>query len=231
MRYLPLGATPAALLLVVGVCIVCPAPSLACTVADPGSISGVVLEQTRSGIRPVPFANVVIASLRLGVMADKDGNFTIPGVSAGRYDIRFMMVGLQPIDVRATVQSGKDARLRAVFGRDSIKLMEAIASEGSRTSRATYCTSSCHPRKDVRLAAAPPLQNSVIRGERSGSPQKLITLEAEGMVASKPSHGEDQAVSLSASHPDTDPTWGVLLLEDHFPAWALRRLEEWRAIS
>ena len=69
-----------------------------------GTISGVVTDRTTQ--QPVAGAQVVVAGTQRGSMTNENGQYSIPGVPAGAYDIRARRVGYAPQTLRVTVAAG-----------------------------------------------------------------------------------------------------------------------------
>ena len=76
-----------------------------------GTINGVVTDQATQ--LPVAGAQVVVVGTQRGSMTNDQGQYSIPGVPAGTYDVRARRVGYAPQVVRVTVTAG--AALTANF--------------------------------------------------------------------------------------------------------------------
>lgn len=62
-----------------------------CAAAAGGRITGTVTDASTGA--PIPFANVVLTGTKMGAMTLTDGKYLIPGVPAGTYTVRVMMMG------------------------------------------------------------------------------------------------------------------------------------------
>jgi outer membrane receptor protein involved in Fe transport len=71
--------------------------------AQTGTISGTVRDEEG---KPLAYANVIIDGTTLGAMSLADGKFTIPGVPAGTYKIRAMMMGYKTAEKNSVKISG-----------------------------------------------------------------------------------------------------------------------------
>lgn len=153
-------ATPIALVLLVGTLTSQNIPSALCqpcTPKDGGTLAGRVFEWDT----PVPFANVVLPDLRMGVVADELGCFTLPGLPVGEHRIRVMMVGLEPVEGTFTIRAGETTSSTYRFIRSRVEGVECIELRGSIQAaanagvrqRPSHAVSSCHPRADRRLIA------------------------------------------------------------------------------
>jgi outer membrane receptor protein involved in Fe transport len=73
--------------------------------AQTGTVTGKVLD--RDG-KPLAYANVILVGTNMGAMSLADGKFTIPGVPAGTYTVRAMMMGYKNNDKAGiTVNAGQ----------------------------------------------------------------------------------------------------------------------------
>lgn len=73
--------------------------------AQTGTISGQV--KSADG-KPLAYANVIIVGTNLGAMSLQDGKFTIPGVPAGTYTVKALMMGYKPTEKPGIVVSSGD---------------------------------------------------------------------------------------------------------------------------
>lgn len=69
------------------------------SLAQTGSISGTVTENTSGSPTPVPFCNVILAGTSTGATTDFDGNYSI-SAAPGNYDVVFSYIGLRTDTVR-----------------------------------------------------------------------------------------------------------------------------------
>ena len=152
-------ATPIALVLLAGTLTVVTSPSAESpfrTESETGVLVGRVLE----GKANVPFANIVLPDLRIGVMSNRYGEFAIPALPVGTHRVRVMMVGLETVERSVTIHANVETAALFLFrnqGLDTAQMSppcqtnRALASTGTR-SRARYVESHCHPRREPMLA-------------------------------------------------------------------------------
>lgn len=88
------------------------------------TIRGVVLDQFSGA--PVPFASIVLPGAgQRGTTADSSGNFSIPKVPVGRYDVKVSLVGYQQALIReVVVSSAKEVFLTVFLEERSSQLKE-----------------------------------------------------------------------------------------------------------
>jgi outer membrane receptor protein involved in Fe transport len=92
--------------------------ALAQTASTTGRITGVV--QDDSG-RPVPYVNVVVRVLNLGVIGDEAGKFTLESVPPGTYSLTFKQLSVEDKVVsEVVVRAGEVTRLPTVIMQEKI---------------------------------------------------------------------------------------------------------------
>ena len=69
--------------------------------AQTGSVTGKVTDGSNG--TELTGANVFIQQLQLGAVTDLEGNYSIPNVPAGTYQVSISFVGYQPIQTSVTV--------------------------------------------------------------------------------------------------------------------------------
>lgn len=90
-------------------------------------VRGTVIDQSSNA--PVPFANVMILKTNplLGAVTDSLGNFRIPNVPVGRYDIQASVVGYQPYIIKEVdVFSSKEVILTFAVKEKNTNLSEVV---------------------------------------------------------------------------------------------------------
>jgi len=88
--------------------------------AQTGTITGTVADKNG---KPLPYANVIVVGTTFGAMSLNDGKFTIPGVPAGTYTIKAMMMGYKAFEKPGlTVRGGETETLH-------FKLEETIVAQ------------------------------------------------------------------------------------------------------
>ena len=93
-----------------------------------GSIKGKVLDE---GGNPVPFANVVIGDIDLGIgaPADVEGEFHIINVPVGIYDISVQAMGFAPYKIEGvSVRMDETSKVNAILVEESIQAGEVVVS-------------------------------------------------------------------------------------------------------
>lgn len=91
------------------------------------TIRGVVIDNASNA--PVPFASVVILNTNpmLGTTTDTSGNFKIPNVPVGRYDVQVSFVGYEPSVLREiNVASAKETFLTITLKENTTSLTEVM---------------------------------------------------------------------------------------------------------
>ena len=86
-----------------------------------GKITGTVRD---SSSRPIPFANVILKEIGLGVIAGEDGKYVFEGVTPGTYSVIFRHISVETREV-----SGVAVRAGVTTNMGDITLKEAIAAE------------------------------------------------------------------------------------------------------
>jgi Ca-activated chloride channel homolog len=100
------------------------------TTASTGAVTGRI---TDSRNRPVPYANVLVPSIRQGTQSDVNGDFVIPGVPAGEAEVRAMATGYGAVTQKVTVNPGAASTLDFAFGEQkSVKQLENIEVSAER---------------------------------------------------------------------------------------------------
>jgi outer membrane receptor protein involved in Fe transport len=99
-----------------------PAPQ-ATPSAGVGKISGHVTEKGQ----PVPYANVIILGTKQGTMTDENGNFVLPGIPVGSYQLKLMATGYDPIIQPVQVNAGVTTTVTFTVGAQKVvKQVEEI---------------------------------------------------------------------------------------------------------
>lgn len=92
-----------------------PAPAGA-PAAAVGKVAGQVTEKGQ----PVAYANVIILGTRLGTMTDENGNFSIPGVAVGSYQVKMMATGYDPVIQQVQVNAGATSTVHFTVGAQKV---------------------------------------------------------------------------------------------------------------
>ncbi|MGH7342430.1 MAG: VWA domain-containing protein, partial [Candidatus Rokuibacteriota bacterium] len=79
-----------------------------------GTIRGKVTEN--GGKTPMPFANIVLPTLKKGLQSGEDGTFVMPGVPAGTYEVRAMFIGRDNVTKTVVVPPGGVVEVNLDFG-------------------------------------------------------------------------------------------------------------------
>lgn len=90
-----------------------PAPAAPAPTRAAGRISGRVTEGGRSG---VGFANVIVLGTKQGTMTDENGNFVIPGVPVGSWQVQVMAIGFDRVVKSVEVSANQTAAVDFVLG-------------------------------------------------------------------------------------------------------------------
>ncbi|GAA5521398.1 TonB-dependent receptor [Aliifodinibius salicampi] len=74
-----------------------------------GTLEGAVVDAETS--EPIPGANIFIPELSKGAATDSEGNFTIPSIAPGNYDVEISFVGYQQIRQSVAISGGETVEL------------------------------------------------------------------------------------------------------------------------
>jgi len=89
------------------------------------SIRGTVIDNASNA--PLPFANIVILNSSKGAITDSLGNFTLPNIAVGRYDIQISMIGFEAFILKEIqVTSGKEVYLNITLKENIASLSEVV---------------------------------------------------------------------------------------------------------
>ncbi len=103
-----------------------PAPSAG---AGAGRISGRILE----GKSGVGFANVIVLGTRQGTMSDENGNFVIPGVPVGTWQVQVQAIGFDRVVKSVQVSANQTATVEFVLGASkTVKTIEEVEVRAER---------------------------------------------------------------------------------------------------
>jgi len=105
-----------------------PTPAATTPAAAPsgavGKLSGRALEK---GKDPIAFANVIVLGTKQGTMTDENGNFVIPGVAVGTWQVKLQAVGFDPVIQSVQVNAGQTTTVTFnVGGQKVVKEIETI---------------------------------------------------------------------------------------------------------
>ena len=102
--------------------VVPPAAPAGAATASPGKLAGRVLDERQ---QPLAYANVIVLGTRVGTMTNENGEYTIPGVPPGTYEIKVMATGYDP-EIRAgvVVEGGQTSQTDLQVG--SAKVVKQI---------------------------------------------------------------------------------------------------------
>ena len=89
-----------------------------------GSLAGQVVE-ARTG-EPMPGVNIIITELNRGAASDLDGNYTIPGLPPGTYDIVSRFIGFKDRNLTVTISAGQETTLNFQLEEDLLQLDEVV---------------------------------------------------------------------------------------------------------
>ena len=96
-----------------------------------GTIKGRVTDRDTG--KPITYANVMVFGTQMGAMALGDGSYRIPGVPAGKYTVRLLMVGYKNVELRnVVVDAGGETEVNLVASREIAMQTEAITVIGQR---------------------------------------------------------------------------------------------------
>ena len=91
-----------------------------------GKITGRVADAKK---QPLAGVNVMLIGQRLGAMTDADGRFQILNIPAGRYEVRFNLIGYGPKVVKdLDVSPDQTTRLDAELAESALQLQEVVVS-------------------------------------------------------------------------------------------------------
>lgn len=108
------------------VCVLCLPLLLATTsFAQKGSIAGIVVDQENG--ETLIGANVLIEGTAIGATTDLDGQFTIPNMDVGTYNLTVSYIGYNTLRVQQVdVVAGETTRLNLTMGPEAIGLEEVV---------------------------------------------------------------------------------------------------------
>ena len=92
--------------------------------AQTGSVTGKVTDGANG--TELTGANVFIQQLQLGAVTDLEGNYSIPNVPAGTYQVRVTFVGYLPYSTSVTVTSGQAAVLNVTMQAELFDLDDLV---------------------------------------------------------------------------------------------------------
>lgn len=178
-----------------------------------GTIKGKVTE--KGGKEAVPFANVVLPQLKKGLMSGDDGSFTMPGVPAGTYEVRAMLVGREPITKTVVVPAGGTVEVLLDFGGEVVTKQldeivvtaEKLVDTKSSTTRHKVSGESLQDLPVENLRDAVALKAGVVatggelhfRGGRGGE----VKTQVDGVEVTNPLFGTSASVAnLSVASAD-----------------------------
>ncbi|RFS22385.1 TonB-dependent receptor [Chitinophaga silvatica] len=97
--------------------------------AQQGNIKGVV--RTPDG-HPVPLATIAIPALKIGSMADQDGNFILKNLPAGKHELKISVVGYRTSIQQQTVTANLTTNCTVILTDDASKLNEVVVTGVSK---------------------------------------------------------------------------------------------------
>ena len=98
--------------------------------------TGSLIGHVKSGDEHLPFANVVISSIQMGTVADKDGHFNISAIPIGTYKVTCQLIGYKKQVKEISITEGKTTEIffklkEDVFGLEQV-VISATRSEQNR---------------------------------------------------------------------------------------------------
>ncbi len=120
-RPLPSARRLCSALFALGLSLLLVTPVLAGTT---GKLAGRVVDAKK---QPLAGVNVMLVGQRLGAMTDADGRYQILNIPAGRYDVRFNLIGYGPRLVQAVdVSADQTTRLDAEMAESAVAMKEVV---------------------------------------------------------------------------------------------------------
>lgn len=86
------------------------------------NISGVIKDKEG---KPIPGAGVYLSSYKLATVTNNDGQFVLPGLNAGNYDVLIEMMGYLPISKNVVI-SNKSEKIAVILLENTIQLREVV---------------------------------------------------------------------------------------------------------
>ncbi|MEM0541741.1 TonB-dependent receptor [Flavobacterium sp. j3] len=89
-----------------------------------GTITGTLTDKDFNN-EPLPFANVQVKGLNIGVSTDENGKYTI-GLQPGSYIIVFSFVGYENVEEKVEVKAGETMTINKALGSGSYQLKDVV---------------------------------------------------------------------------------------------------------
>jgi len=110
---------------------------------------------TQDGGQPVVSAQVLIVGTRQGAVTNNNGEYSIPGVAAGRVSVRAIRIGFQPQAQDVTVPASGEVTLNFTLSTSVTKLEEVITTATGQQSRREFGNVQSTVRADSIMKVAP----------------------------------------------------------------------------
>lgn len=86
------------------------------------NISGVIRDKEG---KPIPGAGVYLSSYKMATVTNNEGEFVLPGLNPGNYDVLIEMMGYLPLSKNVVI-SNKSAKIAVILMENTIQLREVV---------------------------------------------------------------------------------------------------------
>lgn len=163
-----------------------------------GAIRGQVMEAGTQ--RPVAGAQVFLTGTTRGTVTDARGNFLIPGVAPGSYEVQVQMIGFGKASQGATVVAEQTVRLDFQLSQAAIELDALVVTGTAGATRQRTLGNTLSSINAAKVAEAAPISNvaQLLTGRTPG----LTVMPGSGQVGTAANFRIRGAASLNAAnHP------------------------------